>query len=416
MSQPNASNQERAKPKNMKEARLPRRDWFLLPMLSLLTMGLVLLITESVARRMFPASGNIGHDCVLVNPSTGVRGIPNCVGTEQNLDGPIVEYKFNNCGHRAGMDCDPKLRGVYRIVMTGTSLSMGYGVSSAQGIAALLPTKLSRQTGHNIEIYNESLVLGSPYATSLTFNDLLAAKPDLILWVLSPYDTKSESGPSHRQKLDIADGTVSSGINSPPGVLTRARKRIYEAMAKGSLSNLALDVWNEHPSSILTRHFLYALQSLYVKAFLMGGDSEAGFLRVDWSPEWQEYLREFDTDAASIEGQAKAAGVPIAVVLVPNRAQAAMISMGQWPSGYDPYKIGEELRTIITAHGGIYIDILPEFRNLPNPEQYYYPVDGHPNARGHAIIAEFMARQLTGGAVPALKAVSQQQVALERGR
>ena len=85
-----------------------------------------------------------------------------------------------------------------------------------------------------------------------------------------------------------------------------------------------------------------------------------------------------------------------------------MISMGQWPSGYDPYNIDKELRGIITAHGGIYIDILPEFRTLPNPEQYYYPVDGHPDARGHAIIAKFMARELTSGSVPALRVSPQQ--------
>jgi hypothetical protein len=80
-----------------------------------------------------------------------------------------------------------------------------------------------------------------------------------------------------------------------------------------------------------------------------------------------------------------------------------MISMGQWPKGEDPYKLDNELRAIITCHGGIYLDIAPDFRNIPDPEQGYLTVDGHPNTEGHAIIAGLLARELTSGAIPELR-------------
>jgi hypothetical protein len=111
-----------------------------------------------------------------------------------------------------------------------------------------------------------------------------------------------------------------------------------------------------------------------------------------------------------------AAGVPLVVTLVPNRAQAAMISMGEWPAGYDPYKLDNELRSIIEKQGGTYIDILPDYRTIASPEQGYFTVDGHPNADGHALIARFLARELTSGAIPTLKATTQPQAALEQGR
>ena len=92
-----------------------------------------------------------------------------------------------------------------------------------------------------------------------------------------------------------------------------------------------------------------------------------------------------------------------------------MISLGKWPAGYDPYKLGEEVRAIVTSHGGAYIDILPDFRTVPDPEQYYYPIDNHPDARGHAIIADMLAKELTSGAVPTFTAVDQTLPAIEKG-
>ena len=79
---------------------------------------------------------------------------------------------------------------------------------------------------------------------------------------------------------------------------------------------------------------------------------EAEFLKTDPNPEWRVRLKEFDGVAAGMEERSRAAGVPFVAVLLPNRAQVAMISMGEWPAGYDPYKLGDDLRTIITSHGG----------------------------------------------------------------
>jgi hypothetical protein len=93
-----------------------------------------------------------------------------------------------------------------------------------------------------------------------------------------------------------------------------------------------------------------------------------------------------------------------------------MISMGKWPTGYDPYKLDEKLRFIIVSHGGIYLDILPQFRKVPSPEQYFFPVDGHPTSGGHAIIATLLAKELTGGAVPALNASAQFEAVSEQTR
>jgi hypothetical protein len=89
--------------------RLPRRDWILLPCVFLATAILLAGGIELAARAIFSESETgIGRCMVLDDPTTGARGIPNTVCYEKNAEAPEIEFKFNSCGHRAGMECGPK--------------------------------------------------------------------------------------------------------------------------------------------------------------------------------------------------------------------------------------------------------------------------------------------------------------------
>ena len=168
-------------------------------------------------------------------------------------------------------------------------------------------------------------------------------------------------------------------------------------------------------TALLMRHLLYQSQSQYLNSYLMNGDADgdAGYLKAEMSAEWTTRVSEFDREAAEIEARAKSAGVSFVVAFVPNRAQALMVSTNEWPEGYDPYQLDNELRRVVASHGGIYIDTLPDFRTVVSPERGYLPVDDHPNAYGHEIITKLLAKELTSGAVPALQ-VAAQQAAVEQ--
>jgi hypothetical protein len=413
MTSPNAGD-----PGNQNEPNLPRRDYLLLPLLGLLTICLLVGTTELMARRMFPVSTitTLGEDCIIFNDySTGPRGIPNCARWEKFIDTELTEYRFNSCGHRAGMECRPKAPGTYRIVLLGDSVAMGLRVPMEQTFAALLPAELSRRTGRKIEVYDEGIPWRPPHILALHFEEVLAAKPDMVLWILTPANVGDES--NLLLEAWRAAQTAKAGDSAPgksAGFLAVAAYRVKTALASNPIMVAIRELRGRQSSGSLLRHLLNKIQpeSQYVKSYLMRGD-DAEFLKAEPSPAYQTDLKQFESYAAEMEAKARAANVPLVAVLLPNHAQLAMISAGEWPAGYDPYKFDDELRVSVVRHGGIYLDILPGLRGIPHPEQYYYEFDGHPNAKGHAVFTKLLANVLTSGGVPALSVSTRQQSALE---
>jgi hypothetical protein len=394
-----------------KEARLPRLDWLVLPVLSLLTIGILACSTELVARRVFWTGFKGQDDCLVLNdPSTGVRGIPNSVCRDKFPEGQPVEYRFNSCGHRASMDCGPKPPDTYRIVMTGTSMSMGLGIPIEETFGSLLPTELWRRTGRKVELYNESISLESPRSLALNFKDILAAKPDMILWTVTYWDIKNASLVLPRDEISGQESPRVPANGAPASVapsISSTKTRFIENVefAARSAQDAARKRWHDTRADTMLNDFMYAIESQrdYLLRCNIWHD-DLGYLGAKPGPIRLHHLQEFDTYAAMIEARAKAANVPLVVVYLPGRSQAALISMGEWPASIDPYSLDNDLRSIVVSRGGTYIDILPYYRNIPNPEDGYFPVNGHLNVSGHATVSSLLARQLTSGTIPALKA------------
>jgi hypothetical protein len=383
-------------------AKLPRRDWILLPILSLLTMCLLAGSVELCGHKMFARIPTVGENCLVVSdPSIGARGIPNCVIWEKIAEGQPTEYRFNSSGYRNNSDFGPKSRGTYRIVMVGTSVAAGFRVPQGETIGALLPAELSQRTGRKVEVYNEALPWRTPRSISRNFNEALAGNPDMILWIVSPLDIASPwlAGKSEERSVTPQDGMWNF---------------IKTALDTESFNASVATILGHTRTATLLKEFLYESPSQYVQSSLMGADYKKEFLQSESSAEWDRELKEFDSSAASIAGQARKAGIPLVVVLVPDRTQAALISMtGEWPKGFDPYKVGNEVSSIIASHGGTYIDILSEFRTVPNPQRGYFALDGHPNAFGHATIARLLTDKLVDVAIPALSSTAKPQAELQ---
>jgi hypothetical protein len=416
---------DRTEPGAARDANWQRRDWVLLPAVSLLTIGLLAVSAELLSRGIYPSSQVGLQNCFAMDDPTGDAAVkPNSVCWEQTAESTFkAEYRFNSRGHRAGTELRPKPPGTYRIVLIGSSLAQGLFVPRERTFAALLPEELSTETGRKIEVYNEATggkFRGGPFPTQNSaqhFDEVLAAQPDLILWVITPTDVMNA------RLNQNADSPDRDALQKDPRSATGSAKtrsfwsNLTGSIAKGTFGERLKSRWEETRTSIVLKHLLIASESKdeYIKSYLRNGD-DANFLKIKPDAKWQMQLQYFDAELAAITGLAKNAGVNLVAVFVPNRPQAAMISKGDWPVGYNPFMLEDEIRDSIVSDGGHFIDILPDYRGVPSPERAYFPVDGHPNADGQEIIFRFLAKELTSGTVQELKASTPLDIAMQPGR
>ena len=404
--------------------QFPRRDWFLLPAMSLLTILVLAVSTESVSRCLFPVSQTDLENCFVTgDPSGTAPAKPNSVCSERSAESRLlVDYRFNGRGDRDDRDLQEKQAGSFRIVMIGSSFAMGLFAPRELSFAGLLPEQLSRQTGRRIELYNESKggkFRGGPFPIKNSvarFQDVLSAQPDMILWIITPMDIEN----SELNDPDPKPGVVP--FDTPrqdrrAAEYKSALSKMMDSMVQGNFGSKLRNRWAQSRSALMLRHFLVSSEppNQYVESYLKNED-DAEFLKIVPSAEWQQQLQNFETQAERFEAQARMSGVPFVGVLVPNRAQAAMISTNSWPSDYDPYRLDHELRKVIENNGGIYIDILKQFRSVPDPEQVYFPLDGHLNVEGHAMISRMLTNELTSGAVPSMSESAHPQLRLAQGK
>jgi hypothetical protein len=399
---------------------MPRRDWILLPALFLATVILLVLSAESIARWIFPVS-HFGLDqCFVpyVNDPSGLEPArPDSVCWERTAESmTVAQYRFNALGDRAGTELGPKPPETYRIVMIGSSFAFGLFVPREETFAALLSGEITRRSGRRTELYNEStggMFRGGPFPLAQSpehFDHVLAASPDLILWIITPRDianvdksaTEKPSAAAVHAASQAREGAAAETPH-PSSHLANASRVWMDAVSH--VETRFRSRWEQTRTSVLLKHFLIAnqSQSQYVDAYLKNPE-DAEFLLTEPSATWKRKLNNFEGIAAEFARLAAAAAVPFAAAMIPNRGQAAMISKGNWPKGYDPYQLDRDLRATITSHGGVYLEILPEFREIPGAEQYYFPVDGHLDAEGHAMIAGLLAQELTGSEAPLLAA------------
>lgn len=253
----------------------------------------------------------------------------------------------NSNGFRDGEHALAKPPGTFRIVVIGDSVAAGQGVRPDETFARVLERVL-RERGKDAEV----IVLAvTGYSTVQQFPLLdraYAYGPDLVLWA---YTLNDPADPV----LDNANGELGAYFHAPGSYV---HDWLHTRFARATLNLKGRDCPQEWHARM---HCLHR----------------------------EDIARNFATIAAS----GKARGTPIALVVLPLLPERG---------GYDAYAwraIHDDLRALAAAQGLAVIDALPAFAGA-DVADLRLPGDGawvdpwHPNARGHALLGSYLARQL----------------------
>jgi hypothetical protein len=354
------------RPAGTHEEPLPRRDYIILPLLSALTILFMFAAAEVVSRITF-----VQHEadaCMMPDKVLGTRFRPNCTSRVKAAEGPWVTNRYNECGYRTPEPCGPKPAGGVRIAVLGSSISQGYLVPYEQTFAARDATLLTQSCHKPVEFQNLASIGYIWNRLADRVGDAIALHPDAAVIVIVPFDLQQTAVPAGDQPADRQ--------GEDPGALKRLEGLI-----------------NNSRAVIVAQHFLFRQSDLYVKLYLNYGD-RADFLRPPFPPAWQDRLKRFDQLMAEIADRFHAAGIPLILAYVPERAQAALLSAHQAPPGVDPYAFPRQIGDIARAHGIRFVDLSPTMSRMQDAADLYYPVDGHLAGRGDEVLADALARQL----------------------
>jgi hypothetical protein len=348
--------------------RLPRRDFFILPLLSLLTVVAMLGGAEVGARFMMPAKSI--DECLAPDPVLGNRPRPSCVSYTKSAEGDWVENRYNDCGYRSEDSCRTPPDGTIRLAVLGSSMSWGLNVPTGQTWYVRAADMLSRACGRRIDVQNLGGVL-SLTEIAARVPEALALKPSAAVMVVTPFDLEGfPPGP-------FVPG-VAEHVKPPLHGLRRLQVEITSARAV-----------------VAAQHLIFRRPDTYIRLYLRYGD-KADFLRPPFKPAWRQRLAYADQILGYMADTFHGAGVPFVLVFVPQEAQADIVATKQRIPGIDPFAFGAAVGAIARKHGIVYNDLTPRFSAIPDAPDLYLNVDAHMNGRGNALEAEGVEQALTG--------------------
>ncbi len=362
-------------PASEKEARLPKRDFVLLPAISLLTILTMLIASEGVCRMIWPEETR--DACLVSDPIIHARFSPNCKSRTKVAEGPWSENSYNECGYRSLESCGPKPPGTIRVAVIGASFSYGYGSPYSDAYTTLVAKDLTRQCKRSVEFQNLGVQNVSLLDIYRRTNEALALKPDVLLLVAGEGEINRE----------MSGGELASR-NGPPA----AEQNGKPATGIDSLKHTVFVELKESRAALILQHFMYQDQATYANLYLAYGD-KADFLRLPFSPRWQKRFSNLDVLLGDMSKKAQAASVPMVMMISPTQAQIAMANSHPW-AGVDVNAFPAKVSEIAAKHQILPVDLLPSFTARPDVDYLIYTADGHPSPQGQHVIAGVLDTQL----------------------
>lgn len=349
---------------------LGKTDAFLLPLVSLLTLVILFFTAELGSRLLWKTYGT--NLCMTQDPRLVVNWTPNCVAHVKGLETTPAVYRFNECGFRSTRSCHAKPQGEFRLVAIGSSNVFGYWLD----VEDTFPDRLSALLGSNcatpVEAQNLGLPGVGPAALVNRIEETIALRPDLVVIGLSASDI-------------FDDAVVDWGKPGPSPAHQGLGTRLLTAAKEWSRESRLVAV---------ARHYLYENRDHYLQAMMLRGEGER--MTRSLNPALEEKFRRAEVAMDRMASSFRAAGIPVALVYLPDRIRASLMKKHDDYPGLQPDSVRDRLRAAAEHYGMTFVDPTQVFQDSADPASLFYPADGHMNAAGHALVAEATLHTLLG--------------------
>ncbi|WP_428485566.1 SGNH/GDSL hydrolase family protein [Rhodopila sp.] len=344
---------------------MPRRDYFLLPLIFVMTMVIILIGGEITTRLLYVQVDSV-EPCEY-STASGFRYKPFCTSHTKVWDGPWITQHFNDCGYRTAESCAPRPAGSLRVDVIGSSTARGVLVNYPESFAARASAMLSSRCDSTVDFQNLGTEPTDVDTIDRRIPEALALRPAAIVMTVGPYDM-----------IHLKDKEATRGDAIPP-----ARFKLRDLVTLLRDSRLFL----------VMQAYLYRDPAFNIRAFLLNGDP-ADYVRTPLSAAWRQRVSDIGDLLGRITAQTTPAHVPVLLFYIPERAQAALAALPSDPAGVDPLALGAALKAVAARHGVQLFDSTRAFASGPDFESLYYLTDGHPREGGHAALAGVVEKAL----------------------
>ncbi len=307
-----------------------------------------------------------------------------------------ARYRINRFGHRDRLDRrTERTPGVSRAVLLGDSFAAGWGV----GFDETFGERFEVATG--IEMVNAAKNGGCPLwfvAQARHVRERFA--PDWL--VVQLFDNDPDDNVQYRSDFEIEVGERFETLPEEIGPLdTLSRRLSHEfesSLLRRRLHQLSRRIRGKRLHStpyvkpgakpdqpVLTRAEAIAKHDLDFSRGRAFGPGMA-FHEPDQREAWAERL---DWNATLLDQMIEEAaddGVRVAIVYVP--------TYEIFLRDPAPNPLAERVRDVARRRGALWLDATVPFAREDRPWELYFAYDGHLNARGHAVLADWLAGEL----------------------
>lgn len=375
---------------------------------------LMLLAIEVGARLLFGAEPFLPgfmeeHRTIFYAPKPSAKGFlyikdgPNTLST--------IECNISSQGLR-NREVGPKQEKELRILMSGDSFTMGFGLTSTQTISSQLERMLRTHVPINeiVTVVNGGVVGYSPWQERVFMNERgLPLQPDIVVLQLFPQN-------------DV-DGSLEQNGEFLRSYNTAWKKHLRERKLLNSWPS-RVEFWMRQHSGAYRVILKSNGNTFFFSEFLRYFDPNSSLpsfpqslnrpfnveanLRREY-PELNRGWNLYERSILEMKEECEKRGVEFVAYAIPARHEITqegwdlLISHVKDPSQYERGKPIRRTEEICLSNDIAYIDVANAIKSRDNPNELYFKFDAHLNVDGARFVAERITEYLVNNLPPRLR-------------